>query len=227
MRCYSLGVGYSGLVDFGGGVSLKWLHQEVHDYESGGQVADIGFFVRFPARRRKEDSEANQRMKIRPELAVSWVYNGLVNSFDDWESWYFEGWYVGPGSQIGVSGEIQWGTSRHSWLSFMRVYESSYGDAQGRKTQRVGYQFGLADALFYRLGDQDIYSDDYRTTHGLTLSTRGLRGILGGQSGRGTVTETGFGRFLLDNLNLEFSWARISLSEYPRTNDHYQLDITL
>ncbi len=228
IRSYSLGVGYSGAFDVSGGLSVKWVSLEVRDWEIDACLADAGLYVRYPARSSPVPSASTGQVKLRPSISLGVVYNGLLDTYTSGESRYFERWHLGKGIQFGVSGEFRWGTGHHSWLSAAVAYESSQNDAPGAGTDRFGLEFGMVDAVFLRVGDQDISSANDNTSHGLTISTRGFRNLFGDRNQDFGADDTGFARYLLGNLNIEFSWAKTG----PRDNvlqdlDYYQIDISL
>ncbi len=227
IRSYSLGVGYSGAFDVSGGLSVKWVSIEDGTAQIDARLADAGLFVRYPGRS-STPPEATYKVKFRPSMSLGVVHNGFIDSYAEGESRYFERWHLGKGTQIGVSGELRWGAAHHSWLSATVVYESSQNNAPGAGTDRFGLEFGMVDAVFFRFGDPDISGTDVNTSHGLTISTRGFRKILGGRSQDFGADETGVGRYLVNNLNVEFTWARTSADDavLPGT-DYYQIDISL
>ena len=228
-RAAAVGIAWSGSVELAVGVALKWIDSDIPSTDISGHTGDIGFAARIPMNR----SGAVPTDPLATRLDANLLFGlSFQNYGPDIE--YENGWFRPPKTgRWGIGFELAYGTGYHDWLTLLPVFEKKIRYSSEHDPEyRFGLEIGLAEFLLLRFGRVDIAYDDASTTDdhntlGVGLSTVGLRKLIAGNKSA-TRNSSGPGHYLLDNLNIEFSFARIDMfRDIFDATDYYALRLTL
>ncbi len=225
--CFSVGIGYSGVVDVGVGVTYKDLSEEVVDYKGSGDAFDFGLLFRAPLNGLFLSQPHGDGYRLRSSLLLGMSVSNYGSSFK-----FMGGDYVLPKTgRFGCGMELVYGSERMRWLSLLPAYEMEVlfpGDDQ--RTGKFGMEAGLADALFLRVGtvnaQEGLVGFD---TYGIGVSSRGIKQMLLGDRLDVPASNLNLSKFLLAHLNVEFSYARIDREGNTMIDkiDYYSINVIL
>ena len=237
VRTWSASVAWDGPVKLAIGAGYWRLNSHFFSTDLEGKAGELGLAIKAPltltAHRPEERSE--------PRISGDLTFGLSFQNYGPDIKYQFGR----PGDTIemeiplpktgrwGLGLEIAYGPSCHDWLSFAPIFQKEIPYSSERKpSYQIGLEIGLAEILYLRWGrvdrpnDGDGFAEDHNT-RGIGLSTTGIRKLSGGDDCSGTA-KSGLVRYLLRNLNVEFSFARIDMFEdFFDHTDYYSLQVTL
>jgi len=228
-RAAAVGVAWSGSLELAVGVALKWIDSDIPSTDISGRTGDVGFAARIPMNRSGTVPTDPSALRLRTNLLFGLSFQNYGPDIE-----YEYGWFRPPKTgRWGIGLELAYSTGYHDWLTLFPVFEKKIRYSSEHDPEyRFGLEIGLAELLLLRFGrvdlayDDDSIADDHNTL-GIGLSTVGLRKLITGDKSA-EQDRSGFGQYLLDNLNVEFSFARIDIfRDIFGATDYYALRLTL
>jgi len=228
-RTAAVSVTWSGSVQISAGVGLRQIDSKSPYTNISGRAGDLGFALRIPMNRTGAVPTDPSVPRLNTDLLLGLSFQNYGPDIE-----YEYGRFRLPKTgRWGFGLELVYGNSFHDWLTIVPVFEKQIRYSSERDPEyRFGLEVGFAELLFLRFGRVDRpynsagIADDHNTL-GVGLSTVGLRKLIAGEKSEGW-NRSGFRRYLLDNLNLDFSFARIDMfHEFFDATDYYALRLTL
>lgn len=229
IRTATVSAAWTGPVQVAVGVGMKWIRSDIPNVSLSGQVWDLGIAARVPL----NPGGVAPTDPLLPRVGANLLFGlSFQNYGPDIETEY--GWFRPPKTgRWGFGFEMTYGDGFHHWLTIIPVFEKKIRFTSERDPEyRLGLEVGMAEFIYLRFGRVDLATDDSNiaddhNTLGVGVSTVGLRKLISGDTST-EPSRSGFGRYLLDNLNLEFSFARIDrFPEIFDGTDYYALRLTL
>lgn len=228
-RAVAVSVAWSGPVQISAGVGLRQIDSKSPYTNISGRAGELGFALRIPMNRTGSVPTDPSVPRLNTDLlfGLSFQYYGPDIEYE------YGQFRLPKTGRWGFGFELAYGNGFHEWLTIVPAFEKQIRYSSERDPEyRFGLEVGLAELLFLRFGRVDrpynsaSIADDHSTL-GVGLSTVGLRKLIAGEKSV-ERNRSGFGHYLLDNLNLEFSFARIDMfRDFFDATDYYALRLTL
>ncbi len=239
VRTWSASVAWEGPVRLAIGGGYWQLNSAALMPEMKGKAGELGLAVRAPLTFRAQQSEENSEPRISGDLTFGLSFQNYgpdikYQSSRPRDTNEIEIPLPKTG-RWGLGLEIAYGPACHDWFSLAPIFQKEIPYSSERKpSYQIGVEIGLAEILYLRCGRADRPSDNDsygfaqdHSTRGIGLSSTGIRKLFGGDVCSGTA-RSGFGRYILRNLDVEFSYARIDMfEEFFDHTDYYSLQVTL
>jgi hypothetical protein len=192
----AVGLGWSGAIDFGAGVGLNYIREDVHDYHADSWSADLGVYFGIPL------GTDHGSSFMPPRILVGAAMCNIGPDLKFIEKAAPMPRYL----RLGYGVELVWRDGDRERLRLLPAieYQRGYGGAE-RETTNLGLEAWVHELLCGRIGyltSARVYKD--QTTWGLGFSTVGLRSHpRGDEAGSGS----GFLGSIVDDVDVELSFA--------------------
>jgi hypothetical protein len=163
----AVGLGWSGKIDFGAGVGVNYIREDVHDYHADSWSADLGVFFGIPI-----VSDHGNTLKP-PRILIGAAMCNIGPDLKFIEKAAPMPRYL----RLGYGVELVWrdGDREQVKLTPAIEYQHRYG-GDGREVTNLGVEAWVQELLCGRVGRQTTDGDgEDQTTWGLGFSTAGLR----------------------------------------------------
>ncbi|MFH2049385.1 MAG: hypothetical protein ABIJ12_08055 [bacterium] len=165
---FSIGIGYSGSIQFAVGGSYRHLKETINTVSSTGSGFDVGLIVRKPLGDKIRLFEKDKyRTIFLPSLGFSYSFLGM--GVRDYEVQWAR--RIGFAITSGIEKKNNFGY----WqlISITPSIESEKLE-ETRSFVKYGTEIGLLDAFYFRFGKYDQDNSFVTTTWGFTLSSNGI-----------------------------------------------------
>lgn len=230
-RTAALSVAWTGRVQLAVGVGLKWIDVKLPEFnfKNWGRSLDVGFAARLPMRSVGTNLSNLSSLRFNADLLCGLSFQNYAPDFNITYDKYLPPKTI----RYGFGLELAYGTGYYDWITVLPVFEKvTKFNNDPEPEYRMGVEVGLAEALYLRLGrfqseEPDSFSEDGFSTFGASISTVGLRKLINSIKNSDHQSSES-GRFSVNGLNLEFSFARVEKPfEWLEDTDYYSIRLTL